>query len=66
MNLQTMKEKLIKEKATKEKKILDYQKRIKAIDEKITEIENAEIIGIVRTLNYSPEQLNELLNNNKG
>ena len=61
MNSQNIKEKLLKEKAAKEKTVAQCQKRIKDIDAKLTEIDNTEIIGIVRAYNLTPEQLSELL-----
>ena len=61
MNSQNIKEKLLKEKAAKEKTVAQCQNRIKDIDAKLTEIDNTEIIGIVRAYNLTPEQLSELL-----
>ncbi len=62
MNSQNIKEKLMQEKVAKEKKIEQCQKRIKEIDAKLIELDNSEIIGIVRTLNLTPQQLTALLN----
>ena len=61
MNSQNIKEKLLKEKAAKEKTITQCHNRIKEIDAKLTELDNTERIGIVRAFNLTPEQLTELL-----
>ena len=53
--------KLKEEREKNNKKIASLQARNKKIDVSITEIENTDIIGMVRDFELSPDQLMELL-----
>lgn len=57
-------EKLRIERAKVLEKLNRLQSRREALDEKITELENLEIIGVVREVGMSPEQLAAFLNRN--
>ena len=57
-------EKLRTERAKVLEKLNRLQSRREALDEKITELENLEIIGVVREVGMSPEQLAAFLNRN--
>lgn len=59
MNLRI--ERLKDEFAKNEKKILSLQTKNKAIAEKITQLENADIVGVVRESGFSIDELLELL-----
>lgn len=57
-------EKLRTERAKVLEKLNRLQSRREALDEKITELENLEIIGVVREVGMSPEQLAAFLHRN--
>ena len=54
-------EKLRAEREKNDRKIQSLQSRNKTIDEKVTKIENTDIIGLVREVGMTPDQLAELL-----
>ena len=54
-------EKLKTEHAKNAKKISSLQARNKKIEELVTELENTDIIGIVRENNLTPDELAELI-----
>ena len=54
-------EKLRAERSKNEKKISECQTRNKEIDGQIFELENNDIIGLVRAANISPDMLSELI-----
>ena len=54
-------EKLKEERSKTERKIDALSARLKALDEKITQLENADIVGMVREIGMTPDQLAELL-----
>lgn len=59
-----MNPKLEKYKAEREKnakRIAALQDRNKVLDEKITQLENSDIIGMVREINLTPDQLAQVL-----
>ncbi len=56
-------EKLRAEREKNDRKIQSLQSRNKTIDEKVTKIENTDIIGLVREVGMTPDQLAELLKN---
>ncbi|MDD3228228.1 MAG: DUF4315 family protein [Oscillospiraceae bacterium] len=58
-------EKLRAERKKNDGKIVSLQSRNKAIDSQITELENTDIVGIVRDTGISIEMLAELLQNLK-
>jgi len=58
-------EKLKAERAKNDAKILSLQSRNKKIDANIIEIENTDIIGMVREYGLSPDQLFELIRDMK-
>lgn len=53
--------KLCTEREKNEKKIADLRLRNGEIDKQITELENLDIVGLVRSLGMTPEQLAALL-----
>lgn len=53
--------KLSAEREKNEKKIAELRLRNGEIDKQITELENLDIVGLVRSLGMTPEQLSELL-----
>ena len=57
-------EKLQTERTKVLEKLSRLQSRREALDEKITELENLEIIGVVREVGMSPEQLAAFLHRN--
>lgn len=57
-------EKLRTERAKVLEKLNRLQSRRETLDEKITELENLEIIGVVREVGMSPEQLAAFLHRN--
>lgn len=57
--------KLRSERKKNTEKISDLEAKNKVIDETILELENTEIIGLVRAYELTPEQLAELLNEMK-
>lgn len=57
-------EKLRTERTKVLEKLNRLQSRREALDEKITELENLEIIGVVREVGMSPEQLAAFLHRN--
>lgn len=57
-------EKLRTERAKILEKLNRLQSRREALDEKITELENLEIIGVVREVGMSPEELVAFLHRN--
>ncbi len=57
-------EKLRTERTKVLEKLSRLQSRREALDEKITELENLEIIGVVREVGMSPEQLAAFLHRN--
>ena len=54
-------DKLREERSKHTTKIESLQSRVKEIDEKITELENIDIVGMVRERGVTPEMLAELL-----
>ncbi len=56
-------QKLRAEREKNDRKIQSLQSRNKTIDEKVTKIENTDIIGLVREVGMTPDQLAELLKN---
>ena len=54
-------EKLRNERSRNADKIGNLQERNRKLDEQITKLENSEIIGMVREIRMTPEQLAELL-----
>lgn len=54
-------EKLRAERRKNSSKITTLQTRNAELDQKITELENIEIVGLVRSMNLTPEQLAVLL-----
>lgn len=54
-------EKLRAERRKNSSKITTLQARNVELDQKITELENIEIVGLVRSMNLTPEQLAVLL-----
>lgn len=54
-------EKLRAERMKNTGKIESLQTRVKEIDDKITELENVDIVGMVRECGVTPEMLAELL-----
>ena len=56
-------QKLRAEREKNDRKIQSLQSRSKTIDEKVTKIENTDIIGLVREVGMTPDQLAELLKN---
>ena len=57
-------EKLRNERSRNADKIGNLQERNRKLDEQITKLENSEIIGMVREIRMTPEQLAELLTRN--
>ena len=60
--------KIVKLKTEREKnrdKISELQARNKELDGEITELENTDIVGLVRELGLTPESLGQLLKNLK-
>ena len=57
-------EKLRKERSRNADKIGNLQERNRKLDEQIMKLENSEIIGMVREIRMTPEQLAELLTRN--
>ena len=60
--------KIVKLKTEREKncdKISELQARNKELDGEITELENTDIVGMVRALGLTPESLGQLLKNLK-
>lgn len=55
-------EKLKAERAKNTEKIGTMQERNRKLSEQITKLENTDIVGMVRELGMTPEQLAELLN----
>lgn len=45
------------------KKIVEYQDKLKNLEAQKTELENLEIVQMVRALHMTPEQLNAILSN---
>ena len=45
------------------KKIVEYQDKLKSLEAQKTELENLEIVQMVRALHMTPEQLNAILSN---
>ena len=58
-------QKLRAEREKNDRKIQSLQSRNKTIDEKVTKIENTDIIGLVREVGMTPDQLAELLKNSE-
>ena len=56
-------QKLRAEREKNDRKIQSLQSRNKTIDEKVIKIENTDIIGLVREVGMTPDQLAELLKN---
>lgn len=54
-------EKLKQERAKNSEKISDLQERNRKLSEQITKLENNDIVGIVREIGLTPEELAELL-----
>ncbi len=54
-------QKLRDERTKNREKIARLEKRNEELNKKITELENLDIIDMVRTVNVSPEELNALL-----
>lgn len=63
MNLKI--EKLKAERGKNSEKIQALQERNRKLSEQITKLENSDIIGMVREIGMTPEQLAELLANRK-
>ena len=57
-------EKLRNERSRNADKIGNLQERNRKLDEQITKLENSEIIGMVREIRMTPEELAELLTRN--
>lgn len=58
-------EKLKQERAKNSEKISGLQERNRKLSEQITKLENNDIVGLVREIGMTPEQLAELLNSRR-
>ncbi len=57
--------KLQAERSRNEEKIADLRSRNSEIDKQITELENLDIVGIVRSMGVTPEQLAAIIRASK-